>query len=79
MSLFNEKKESRFLSMIDNYEQDDYGDESLGYNLMSRRSSIFERQRRGSFHSTLVVDTLKFLNDDTDVVPKKRGEPLFAE
>jgi hypothetical protein len=27
----------------------------------------------------LVVDTLKFLNDDTDVVPKKRGEPLFAE
>lgn len=27
----------------------------------------------------LVVDTLKFLNDDTDVVPKKRGEPLFAD
>lgn len=27
----------------------------------------------------LVVDTLKFLNDDTDVVPKKRGEPLFSE
>jgi hypothetical protein len=27
----------------------------------------------------LVVDTLKFLNDDTDVVPKKRGEPLFLD
>ena len=27
----------------------------------------------------LVVDTLKFLNDDTDVVPKKRGEPLFND
>jgi hypothetical protein len=27
----------------------------------------------------LVVDTLKFLNDDTDVVTKKRGESLFTE
>ena len=83
-SIFNEKKESRFLSMMDYYGDDgenegQQDDQSEGYNIMSRRSSILDRQRRGSFHSLLVVDTLKFLNDDTDVVPTKRGEPLFFE
>lgn len=71
------------MSLIDNYEEDNeapFTDRmSESFNLNSRRSSIFERQRRGSFHSMLVVDTLKFLNDDTDVVQKKRGEPLFLE
>lgn len=70
------------MSLVDNFEDDNnpYTDqESEGFNLLSNRSSIYERQRRGSFHSMLVVDTLKFLNDDTDVVPKKRGEPLFSE
>ena len=64
--------------MADNYEYEEFY-QSEGYNLNSRRSSIFERQRRGSFHSMLVADTLKFLNDDTDVVPKKRGDPLFLD
>lgn len=64
--------------MADNYEYEEFY-QSEGYNLNSRRSSIYERQRRGSFHSMLVADTLKFLNDDTDVVPKKRGDPLFLE
>jgi hypothetical protein len=82
-SLFNEKKENRFLSVVDNY---DYADDdpslmdrgSESYNLTSRRSSIYDRQRRGSFHSMLVADTLKFLNDDTDVLPTRRIEPLLA-
>lgn len=47
MSIFNEKKESRILSMIDNYEDDEEGygvdGESESFNLMSRRSCIFER------------------------------------
>jgi hypothetical protein len=41
--------------------------------LMSRRSSIC---KKGSMQS-LIVESLKFLNDDTDVVPNKR-EPLIA-
>lgn len=33
-------------------------------------------KKRGSMQS-LIVESLKFLNDDTDVAPKKR-EPLIA-
>ena len=73
-SIFNEKKTSRFLS----YKDEDYGDEDelLKESMMisSRRSSM--HKKRGSMQS-LIVESLKFLNDDTDVAPKKR-EPLIA-
>ena len=79
--MFNERKKNN--NMIGNAA---YGDEfdatshdDEEFRDLGRSQSIYQRQRRGSFHSMLVVDTLKFLNDDTDVVPKKRGEPLFAD
>jgi len=72
MSLLQENKRENY------YGDEDNGSEG-GYHSQTRSQSIFYRQRRGSFHSTLVMESLKFLNDDTDVVPKKRGEPLLDQ
>jgi hypothetical protein len=72
MSLLQENKQENY------YEDEENGSEG-GYHSQTRSQSIFYRQRRGSFHSTLVMESLKFLNDDTDVVPKKRGEPLLDQ
>lgn len=70
-SKFNEKKTSRFLSYKEDYgDEDELLKESMS---LSRRSSM--HRKKGSMQS-LIVESLKFLNDDTDVVPKKR-EPLI--
>ena len=47
--------------------------------MLSRRSSVAQtlNQKKGSNQSLLIDNVLKFLNDDTDVVPTKR-EPLIA-
>lgn len=74
ISLFNEKKTSRFLSLKEDFEDDE--NEALRENLMLQRKNSFH-QKKGSMQS-LIVESLKFLNDDTDVVPKKR-EPLFHQ
>jgi hypothetical protein len=80
-SLINEKRMQSM--MLSHKETTGYGEEYEAsgdeYQGLYRSQSIYQRQRRGSFHSMLVVDTLKFLNDDTDVVTKKRGESLFTE
>jgi len=72
-SLFDEKKASRFLSMRD-YDEENDDDIMLKESMLhSRRSSIC---KKGSMQS-LIVESLRFLNDDTDVVPNKR-EPLIC-
>jgi hypothetical protein len=60
--------------MRDYDEEDDEDDIGIKESMLhSRRSSIC---KKGSMQS-LIVESLRFLNDDTDVVPNKR-EPLIC-
>jgi len=56
--------------------EDNNGNLSRENLTLSRRSSLGKGLKKGSMQS-LIVESLKFLNDDTDVVPAKR-EPLFS-
>ncbi len=44
--------------------------------LLPRRSSIAKGHNKKNSMQSLLIESLKFLNDDTDVVPQKR-DPLL--
>ncbi|CDW78808.1 ccr4-not transcription complex subunit 4 isoform 3 [Stylonychia lemnae] len=75
-SIFNEKRTSRFLNMRDSSDEEDRIPQRENI-ILSRRSSLGQGYKKGSMQS-LIVESLKFLIDDTDVVPNKR-EPLIQK
>ena len=70
ISLFNEKKTSRFLSSKDDLDEDEILNN--GSTLLNQ-SMVRGHQKKNSLQS-LVIESLKFLNDDHDIQKgEKRG------